>query len=594
MPRRYRDHVRRPVVDLAGVWDFTFLGSVEPASIDLGDIVFDDAMPVPGCFDATPKYAARRGVGAYRTTFELPSPVAGSRASGPERLRIEIDGAHHHSLTYLDGRLVGSHAGGFTRFHHDSEGLGAGQSGALELVILVDNAFSKRSPLHLEHFDWYHYGGLARGVRVHALGRTFIDRLRLTTVDLERRRIRIAVHYQTLDPGANVPLVVGANGRVVLETSCRLDASSGVIEHTVELPGAALWSPESPNLQLIDVQLAEDDMRERIGIRTVEVRDRMLRVNGAPLRIGGVNRHEAHPHFGHAVPAGVQLADLHWLERMGANFVRGSHYPQDSMLLDLCDERGICVWNEAIGWQHGPEQLTDPEFIAAQSSHIEEMMRMSENHPSVICWGILNESASDQAECRPTYERLIGQIRERDASRPVTYATNRPGGDLCLDLVDMVSVNTYPGWYFEIAENIPTWLDRLLAQLRSAAPHAALLVAEIGAGAIPGWRDQNRQHWTEEYQAEVIDRALTHLLATETDACGVLIWHFADCRIGQNARAAMGRPRGYNNKGLLDEFRRPKLAFETARRHFTRNTRGGGAASPGQPGADASEGRRST
>jgi beta-glucuronidase len=199
------------------------------------------------------------------------------------------------------------------------------------------------------------------------------------------------------------------------------------------------------------------------------------------------------------------------------------------------------------------------------------MMRMSENHPSVVCWGILNESASDVAACRPTYERLIREIRERDPSRAVTYATNRPGGDLCLDLVDIVSVNTYPGWYFEIAENIPTWLDRLLRQLRSVAPQAPLLVAEIGAGAIPGWRDQNHQHWTEDYQSEVIDRALGHLLAPETDACGVLIWHFADCRIGQNARAAMGRPRGYNNKGLLDEFRRPKLAFETARRHFTRS-----------------------
>ena len=106
------------------------------------------------------------------------------------------------------------------------------------------------------------------------------------------------------------------------------------------------------------------------------------------------------------------------------------------------------------------------------------------------------------------------------------------------------------------------------------APHAALLVSEIGAGAIYGWRDQNGQHWTEDYQSLVIERAARHLLAPDTDACGVLIWHFADCRIGQNARAAMGRPRGYNNKGLLDEFRRPKLAFETARRCFAQISRG--------------------
>jgi beta-glucuronidase len=550
MPRRYRDHARRPVVDLAGAWDFVFLGGVDPASVDPTQLAFDDVMPVPGCFDATPKYAARRGVGAYRTRFELP-PGCADPPRQARRLRIEIDGAHHHSLTYVGGKLAGTHSGGFTRFHHDTELDDSVADAPIELVILVDNAFSPRSPLHLEHFDWYHYGGLSRGVRVHVLGRTFIDRLRVSTVDLQRRLVQLSIDYQTLDAGASAPLVVRANGRVVLEESCRLEAASGVLERRIELPEAQPWSPESPNLQLLDVQLAGDDRRERIGLRTVSVQDRTLLINGVPLRIAGVNRHEAHPHFGHAVPLAVQLGDLHWLERMGANFVRGSHYPQDSAFLDLCDERGICVWNEAIGWQHGPEQLTSPDFVAAQSAHIEEMMRMSENHPSVVCWGILNESASDQAACRPTYERLI------------------------VDLVDIVSVNTYPGWYFETVENIPTWLDQLLAQLRAAAPRAALLVSEIGAGAIYGWRDQNEQHWTEDYQSLVIERAVRHLLAPDTDACGVLIWHFADCRIGQNARAAMGRPRGYNNKGLLDEFRRPKLAFDTARRHFAQTTRGG-------------------
>jgi beta-glucuronidase len=562
MARRFRDHVCRPVVDLAGVWDFAFLGDVDPTSVDPRSIAFDDVMPVPGCFDATPKYAARRGTAAYRTTILLEPELA------DQRLRLEIDGAHHFSLAYVNGRLIGSHAGGFTRFYHDIEAEHLLGPSSLELVLVVDNAFSPRSPLHLEHFDWYHYGGLTRGVRLHRLGRTYIESVEAHTIDTALPTLELYLRYQTLDPGTSVPLRVCWGDRALIDEDCRLDEERGTLTLRLELAGAALWSPESPHLHLLDVRLGGDDHRQRIGLRRVQVEGRHIVINGKPLSVRGINRHEAHPHFGHAVPVAQQLSDLHWLKRMGVNFVRGSHYPQDTAFLDLCDELGICVWNESIGWQHGKEQLNDPGFIAAQSAHIEEMMSMSMSHACVVVWGILNESASDDPSCRPTYERLLGQIRQRDPSRPVTYATNRANGDVCLDLVDIVSVNTYPGWYFETVENIPTWLDGLLANLRARAPHAPLLVAEIGAGAIPGFRDMNQQYWTEDYQASVIDRALGHLLSATTDCVGVCLWHFADCRIGQNARASMGRPRGYNNKGLLDEFRRPKAAFDVAARHF--------------------------
>ena len=142
------------------------------------------------------------------------------------------------------------------------------------------------------------------------------------------------------------------------------------------------------------------------------------------------------------------------LRDMGCNFVRGSHYPQDPRFLDLCDEAGICVWNEAIGWQHPLEHLEDPHFVNAELAHIDEMVAMSANHPSVIMWGILNESHSMVEGCRPAYEALLGRLRALDPTRPVTYASNHPFDDLCLDLVDVIAINCYPGWYVgEIARH---------------------------------------------------------------------------------------------------------------------------------------------
>ena len=248
--------------------------------------------------------------------------------------------------------------------------------------------------------------------------------------------------------------------RLVLSETVDLGSTPGRIERVLELPGTLLWSPGEPNLHVIHAMLGEDDARERIGIRQIETDGRRLLVNGEPVRLIGFNRHEAHPQFGQAQPEALLISDVQQLRDMGCNFVRGSHYPQDIRFLDLCDEAGICVWQEAIGWQHTAEHLTDENFVGAQLTNIEEMVAASANRPSVLLWGILNESESHVPACRPTYERLLGRLRELDPTRPVTYASNHPYDDVCFDLADVVSINRYPGWYFGGVEEVPrSWTE---------------------------------------------------------------------------------------------------------------------------------------
>ncbi len=301
----------------------------------------------------------------------------------------------------------------------------------------------------------------------------------------------------------------------------------------------------------------------------VSVDGRQILINGESVRLLGVCRHEAHPQFGHGLPESLLVADVQQLRDMGCNFLRGSHYPQDPRFLDLCDEAGICVWNEAIGWQHGANHLTDPHFIEAQLAHVNEMVAMSFNRPSVILWGILNESHSHDSKCRPAYEALLGRLRDLDPSRPVTYACNHPFDDVCLDLVDVVSVNCYPGWYVGEIVDIPAELDRIVARLDAAEQgDKPLIISEIGAGAVPGWRDWNADRWTEQYQAQLLDAVIRHLFVDRDRACGLSIWQFCDCRTSELGWKALSRPRGFNNKGILDEYRRPKLACEVVKRHF--------------------------
>ncbi|MGC9395708.1 MAG: glycoside hydrolase family 2 protein [Anaerolineae bacterium] len=560
MTRRFRQHNVRSVTPLDGVWDFVFLGDVDPDAVDVGSIVFDDRMAVPGCFDATPAYAGRRGLTAYR--MMLPLHDAG-------RYRLVFDGVHHWCRVFVGGVALADHVGGFTQFGVD---VIAHPTGDVPLVVLVDNRFDyERCPLHLDYFDWYHYGGISRPAALHHLGDIWVDGVSIVTEEFATREISVIVDYAADVSRGGVPLTISVDGESVFAQAVDVLAERGQVNARFHLPDAALWSPDMPHLHRLHVRLGEDDLYERFGIRQVSVVGQEIRINDEPVRLLGVNRHEAHPQFGSALPDALLVSDVQQLRDLGCNFVRGSHYPQDARFLDLCDEAGILVWDEAIGWQHTAEHLTDPHFLAAQETNVREMVAVGRNHPSVILWGIQNESHSNDPACRPAYERLLGLLRELDPTRPLTFASNHPYDDVCLDLADVVSINCYPGWYVGEIEDIPAELDNIIVHLAEKGQgDKPFIISEIGAGAIYGWRDQNETRWSEPYQTRLLDVVIRHLFVDGDRACGLAIWQYCDMRASEQVRRALFRPRAFNNKGLVDEYRRPKKAYEVVKRWYQR------------------------
>jgi beta-glucuronidase len=564
-------HIRRRVVDLAGTWDFAFLGDAGADagadSIDPAAIRFDDVTAVPGCFDATPRYAGRRGLAAYRTTLTL-------HDAGPHRL--VVDGAHHVARFFLldaAGRAVplGEHHGGFTRFSFDIRDR---EPGEYALIALIDNRVGgglsdAPCPLHLDYFDWRHYGGLSRGVELHRLGGLWLDDVRVTTTDWKAGRVHVALRWAADTIPADTPLRIVVDGRALVDEAVGLSGRSGIIERELTIPDARPWSPDSPHLHTLEAHLGDDDWRLRVGVRQVRVDGRDILLNGEPIKLRGFNRHEGHPHFGHAVPLAVQLADVQILKAMHCNFVRGSHYPQDERFLDLCDQAGLLVWSEAIGWQHSAEHLTDERFLKLQEQQIDEMLAAAANHPSVILWGILNESESQKIESRPAYERLLGRLRAGDPSRPVTFASNHPYDDQCMDLCDVISVNTYPAWYWGELADIGKELDRVVNRMRETGMGGRpLIIAEIGGGAVPGCRDWGIDRWGEPYQAEIVAESIRQILGQPEKYAGIAIWQYCDVVTSASPRRALMRPRGFNNKGIVDEYRRPKQAFAVVRQLF--------------------------
>ena len=292
------------------------------------------------------------------------------------------------------------------------------------------------------------------------------------------------------------------------------------------------------------------------------------------------------------------LRDLQLIKDVGANFIRGAHYQQAQRFLDLCDEAGIMVWEESLGWGNGKsytmhldkvDELADPEFVAEQVRQTREMVRASFNHPSVILAGFLNECASNKKSCKALIDQLIAAIKAEDAGRLVTFACNGWYRDICHSNTDVVAFNTYPGTIpnqpglpEELAEKVrnldpksdgSAGFNVIARHFRAQYPDKPIIVSECGVGAFYGYHDPMACVGSEEFQ----DEYLTDVLQTiwdNKDIVGFAIWQFSDARAyHRNSNKHNGKLFGISIAGVVDAQRHPKKAWETVRRYFRGNGR---------------------
>ncbi|MBS1371560.1 MAG: beta-galactosidase [Lentisphaeria bacterium] len=557
----YPLYPNRSVRSLDGIWEFAFLGTDAPKLEELAPqgIAFHELMAVPGCFDAAPKYAGVRGVGAYRRTVEAPANA---------KLRLRIGALGLRGRIFWDGRAVALNELPYSQQTYEIE---AGGAGAHELIILIDNRLNPvDTPLFHHFYDFYGYGGIYRSVELETLpeGVRF-ERARVETPDLSGRLL-----VSGRLTGGPAELSAGFDGAEPETVNARFDGENFSFE--AQLPSPAPWSPESPNLHTVTLKAGNDVIVERFGVRTIGCRGGELLLNGEPVRLAGYNRHDAHPQFGPAMTDELWIEDLQILRDLGCNFIRGCHYPQSQRFLDLCDQLGFLVWEESLGWGDDVNVQADPKFRRLQVEQTVNMVECSINHPSIILWGFMNEAGDDKEVGASLLRELAGAVRATDRTRPVTNASMHIRESLVLDAFDVISFNIYPGWYEHgntadprPLERIPVVLDEILGRLDTEELRGKpVIISEIGAGAIYGWRDRVRGIWSEEYQADYLAVVCDYFRKNKR-VNGLALWQFTDGRT-YAAGNVLGRPRAFNNKGTLDEYRRPKLAYDVVKKQFER------------------------
>ena len=310
------------------------------------------------------------------------------------------------------------------------------------------------------------------------------------------------------------------------------------------LAGIALWDLATPRLYSLQLTLGADSLTTSFGFRTAEFTPDGFRLNGKPLKIRGLNRHQSFPYVGYAMGRAAQERDAEILKReLHVNIVRTSHYTQSTYFLDACDRLGLLVFEEIPGWQH----IGDKAWQAEAIENVRRMITRDWNHPSIVIWGVrINESQDDHDFYLET-NRVAHELDPTRQTGGVRYITD---SEL---LEDVYTMNDFILGNEELGGNRPRTPLRPIAETTGLTRPVPYMITEFGGHMYP-----TKSFDQEQRQAEHVRRHLEVLNAAygAENISGCIGWCMAD----YNTHKDFGSGDRICHHGVSDIFREPKFA----------------------------------
>lgn len=366
-------------------------------------------------------------VGSYRTTFTVPADWAG------KEIFLHFAGVDSAFYVWVNGKKVGYSEDSRTpaEFRITSFVKPGANLLAVQVYRFSDGSF-------VEDQDFWRMSGIFRDVWLQAAPKSRIRDFEVKTdLDAAYRdaRLTIAVEGENADGGTVTAELLEMSGRAVGELwSAKLTGGKADLTRPVSNPEK--WTAETPNLYrlLLTLKDARGAIQEvipvRIGFRKVEIRNGKVLVNGRPILVKGVNRHEHSPDTAKYVPRELMIKDILLMKQFNVNAVRTSHYPNHTDWYDLCDEYGLFVMDEAniethhYGTNTRNRLSNDPAWAGVYMDRVKRMVERDKNHPSIIFWSMGNESGDG-----PNVQAAYEWTKYRDPGRPFHYeGTTSHGG----------------------------------------------------------------------------------------------------------------------------------------------------------------------
>jgi len=583
---------------------------------------------VPGVWQ---KYAERydiyEGVCWFAREFELNGYKEGTAA------RVRFGAVNYFCRVFLNGKEVGQHETGYTEFTIDvTKQL---KEGSNHIAVMVDNrATTTKWPPCLGYFN---YGGIHRAVTLEIMENVCLDSIILKgcyDMDMSTCRLRVtgkvtganktktngdSPHNQNCNQTNGDSPEYKSNSShkskgdsltstsidiLHIEISCYSEKTEakinadGTIEGELILPNVKPWTPEEPNLYPVSIKLIEgesvsDIYEVQYGFKSVKIQDGKIYLNGKPVNLKGVCYVYDSTVTGLVMTLEQIETDVKLMKEMGCNAVR-CHYPMDKQFYEVCDRYGILVWIEPTVYCYHPLNdetntgFSNPEWTNLAQRMAIEMIRVARNHPSVTIYGIGNECNTYNTEAQVFFEKLAKLIRNEDPARLISYAALYGIVGPVADMVDVLGINSYWGWYDKIfggkglkpegdewqkesnvtiepidLEPMRKMLDKVLSECRK---NLVLFLTEFGADSVPGFYSKSRDLWSENYHADLL-KEIFKLSDEYHQIAGTFPFCFSDYRDPSKV------PNGYwneiNLKGVVTYERRKKLAFDTLKHRYT-------------------------
>jgi beta-glucuronidase len=511
------------------------------------------------------------GVGWYFLSFRVPS---GSLHS---TMQLHFDATFYKSRVWLNGKELGGHEGGFTAYAFDVTSL---LEATNYLAVRIDNrpgsatipGYAARGTAQ-SWYDWWTYGGLVRSVWLSASGPAWVDRQSIRAVQAQADwEIRDRLYVHSTMPAATTVQVraraFGPGERLAATTTRSLALGTGdqEVELVLRLVKPRLWGIDHPNVYRMVVELSHADGRpldmhsDTFGVRSVEIRDRRLLINGERMRLVGVARHEDSPAEGLAESPETMRRDYDDLKTLHTSLSRPVHYPQNPYILDYADRHGILLIPEIPVWQFSEAQLADPNVRTLAAQQMREMIEQAGNHPSILGWSVANESAMGSSGGIGYFRAMRELIRKLDPDRLVSFADdNLPklarADQSAANEADFLMMNQYFGsWHGPSAA-----LEPALDKVHELFPDKMVIVSEFGYpgtfASQPSEADRTR--------SLIIERQLP-ILASRDWIGGAILWCYQDYKSHRNL--SPGMVEGFVDHGLVDEMRRPKPSYQVWKR----------------------------
>ncbi len=484
---------------------------------------------------------------SYQRPFTYTKTFAGDPAWGDDEIVVHFEGAMANAKVALNGTEIAAHRDGYTPF--EARLTGRLKAGDNVLTVTVDGSENPEIPPFGAMIDYLTYAGIYRDVWLKRLAPVSIAAVKIETPDALADKKTVTARVTLANPqgkaftGQVSAAIKDASGKVI--AAQQLVAAETVNFRFEGLTGLSLWDIHSPTLYTLELSLGDfDALSTSFGFRTVEFSTEGFKLNGKPLKLRGLNRHQSFPYSGYALGRAAQERDAEIIKHeLHANIVRTSHYPQSTWFIDHCDRIGLLVFEEIPGWQH----IGDAGWKAEAVENVRRMIRRDWNHPSIIIWGVrINESQDDHDFYSET-NRVAHELDTTRQTGGVRYITDSEF------LEDVYTMNDFILGNEELGGNRPRTALRPISETTGLQKPVPYMITEYGGHMYP-----TKSFDQEQRQAEHVRRHLEVLNAAygNPGISGAIGW----CAFDYNTHKDFGSGDRICHHGVMDMFREPKFA----------------------------------